>query len=159
MADDSYLSKQDYLYQIRTNRLNQILEETDQDEDAILDAAEMDALAMIRMYLDKYDLNVEFSKSGGERNKVVLRWAKVMVIYYIYERVPDEMCPERVVKNYEKALEELKAVRSGQAQVPGLNQVQEAAPGTGDSVPVTRRRWGSIPKRTNDGGSPRYLDR
>jgi phage gp36-like protein len=159
MADESYISKADYLYQIRTNRLEQILEETDEDEDAILDAAEAEALAVIRMYLVKYDLNTEFGKTGNARSKIVLRWAKVLVIYYIYERVPDEMCPERVVKNYEKALEQLEAVLEGDAQVPGLNQVQEADPGTGDSVPVTRRRWGSIPKRTNDGGSPRYKDR
>lgn len=158
MSDTTYISKADYKYQIRTTRLDQILESADEDEELILDNAETEALAMISKHLVNYNMAAEYATTGAARNKVVLRWAKVLVIYYIYERVPDEMVPERVVKNYDEVMEMLANVEKGKAQVPGLTPVQVTDPETGESSPATRRRWGSVRKRTNDGGSPRYRD-
>jgi hypothetical protein len=157
MADNNYISKPDYKYQIRTERLDQILEATDEDEDLLLDSAEGEALAILRDHLGKrYNMDVEFSKAGDNRNKVVLRWAKVLVLYFIYERIPDEMVPERIVSNYENVLAMLVKVEDGKKDVIGLTPITETD-SNGNTGPATRRRWGSIAKRTNDGGSPRNL--
>lgn len=154
----AYLNKDDYKYMIRTYRLDQILEAEDEDEDAILDGAEEDALGMIAKHLgNKYDMPLEFGKTGAARNKVVVRWAKVLVIYYIYERVPDEMVPERVVKNYDEVMKALEKIEDGEAGIPSLPPITEEQ--DGESRPVTRRRWGSLEKRTHDGGSPADLCR
>jgi hypothetical protein len=116
---------------------------------------------MMRKYLDnRYDMNVELAKAGADRHKVLLRWAKVLVIYYIYERVPDDMVPERVIKNYDEVVKALEKVEDGDADIPGLTPVTVPDENSDSgSKPYTKRRWGSIAKRTNDGGSPRYRDR
>lgn len=158
----NFISKDDYKYQIRTTRLDQILEAADEDEDVILDSAETEAIGMMRKFLDvKYNMDLELGKSGSARNKVLLRIAKVLVIYYIYERVPDEMVPERVVKNYDEVMQMLEKIEDGDSSIPGLTPITVTDPNSdsGESTPQTKRRWGSIPKRANDGGSPRYLDR
>lgn len=154
----AFLTKEDYKYMMRTYRLDQILESEDEDEDAILDSAEDEALGIMTKFLgDKYDMTLELGKTGAARHKVLLRWAKVLVIYYIYERVPDEMVPERVVKNYNEVMEMLEKIEDGEAGIPGLTPKTEEV--DGESQPITRRRWGSLKKRTYDGGSPRDLSR
>lgn len=153
----SFITKDDYKYQIRTYRLDQILEAADEDEELILDQAENDALSVLKDSLaSKYDVVAIFSASGDERHKTILRWAKVLVIYYIYERIPDEMVPERVVKNYDYVLERLEMVEQGKANLDGL-PVKTETGDDGETGPKTRRRWGSVPRRANDGGSPRDL--
>lgn len=153
----SFITKDDYKYQIRTYRLDQILEAEDEDEDLILDQAENEALSVLKDSLSpKYDTVTIFAATGTERHKTILRWAKVLVIYFIYERIPDEMVPERVVKNYNYVLERLELIEKGEANLDGLPPKTETDE-NGDSQPKTRRRWGSVPKRANDGGSPRDL--
>lgn len=157
-----FISKADYKYQIRTYRLDQILEAADEDEDLMLDSAEGEAIAMLRKYLDnRYDMNAELSKSGNDRSKVLLRFAKVLVIYFIYERIPDDLVPERVVKNYDEVMKALDKIEEGDADIPGLTRIIITDPNSdsGGSTPQTKRRWGSVAKRSNDGGSPRFLDR
>lgn len=152
----SFIIKNDYKYHMRTYRLDQILEASDEDEDAILNAAEFDALAMIEKYMaDKYDMTTVYSKTASERNLVILRWAIVLVIYYIYERIPDENCPERVIKNYNEVMAQLKRVEDGAANVPGLPP-KTITDVNGETANYTNRRFGSNPSRSHDGLSPRY---
>jgi len=157
----NYISKDDYKYQVRTARLDQILEAADEDEEAILNSAELEALGMIEKHLStRYDMASEFAKTGTARHKVVLRWAKVLVIYYIYERIPDELVPERVVKNYDDVMKQLEKVEDGEASIPGLAVVSVDDPNNeGESKPFTKRRWGSQIKRANDAASPNYLEK
>jgi hypothetical protein len=160
--NSNFISKADYAYQIRTNRLDQILESTDEDADVMLDSAESEAIGLMRKFLDqKYNMDLELSKSGDARHTVLLRIAKVLTIYFIYERVPDEMVPARVVKNYEDVMAMLEKIEDGDGAIPGLAPILVADPNstTGESKPYTKRRWGSQPKRSNDGGNPSYLDR
>jgi len=151
----SFITKADYKYQIRTYRLDQILESVDEDEDAILNAAEDEALGMLTKHLaDKYDMATVLAQSGGSRSSVILRWAKVLTMYYIYERIPDEMVPDRIVANYKEVMMQLKRVEDGEAGVPGLPP-KTVTDENGDSANYTRRRFGSNPKRAHDGLSPR----
>jgi len=157
----NFISKEDYKYQIRTTRLDQILEAADEDEDLILNSAETEAVGMIEKHLaTRYDMGIELGKTGNARNKVLLRWAKVLVIYYIYERIPDEFVPERVVKNYDEVMSQLEKIEDGDASIPGLTPISVADPNDeGETKPYTRRRWGSQLKRANDGASPNYLEK
>lgn len=145
----NFITKVDYKVHIRTYRLDQILEAQDEDEDLILDAAENEAISVISDALaPKYDVNLIFNQSGDNRHKTILRWAKVLVIYYIYERIPDEMVPERVVKNYEHVLERLKYIEQGKANLSGAPLITNTGE-DGQTKPKTRRRWGSIKARAN----------
>lgn len=157
----NFISKDDYKYQIRTARLDQILESVDEDEDVMLDSAETEAVGMLRKHLDnRYNMPVELAKAGADRHKVLLRWAKVLVIYYIYERIPDDMVPERVVKNYDDVMKALEKIEDGDGDIPGLAPITITDPNsdTGESTPYTKRRWGSQPKRSNNGGTTRFSD-
>jgi phage gp36-like protein len=151
----SFISKEDYQYQIRTYKLDQILEVGDEDDYTILNAAENEALGMIEKHLaDKYDIPTVFAQSGSNRNAVIMRWAKVLVMYYIYERIPDEMVPERIVANYKEVMLQLKRIEDGAAGVPGLPP-KVVTDGNGETANYTRRRFGSNAMRTHDGLSPR----
>ncbi len=153
----NYITKTDYKYQIRTDVFDQILEEAEEDEDAMLDQAEGEGIAFVRNFLEnRYDLNTEFAKSGSDRHKVLLRMCKVVVLYLIYERIPDDLVPERIVKNYEATLKMLKEVQNGSADLPGLS-VKNITNEDGETKPSTKRRWGSVPKRVNDALNPRNL--
>lgn len=153
----NFISKADYKPQIRADVLNQVLEAADEDEDAILDMAELEAMALVTNYLgNRYEMDTEYAKSGDQRHKVLLRMCKVIVIYLIYERVPDDMVPERVVNNYNDVMKMLDDAKEGEDDIPGLT-VKTKVDSEGEIKPKTNRRWGSIPARTNDGGSPRDL--
>jgi hypothetical protein len=157
MASTGYLTKDDYGYQIRTLRLDQILDDETLDEDTMLDNAEVDALSMISLYLSNYyNMDVEFAKSGDQRNKIVVRWAKVLVLYFIYERVPDDLVPERIVKNYDDVKEMLEAINGADKNVPGLSPLT-TTDADGNQVPETRRRFGSSARRSNDGSSQPFI--
>ncbi len=145
----AYINKADYLYQMRTYRLDQIVE----GDDTILDLAEIDAQALISFYLSNYyNMVAEFATSGAARNAIVVRWAKVLVIYYIYERIPDESVPERVVKNYDDVIKMLEMINGADKNVPGLSLKTEVNE-DGETEVVTRRRWGSRSRRSNDPSS------
>ncbi|MFD0997694.1 phage protein Gp36 family protein [Ohtaekwangia kribbensis] len=155
----TFLSRDDYKTQIRTYRLDQILEAADEDEEAILDDAENEAVSILKDALaTKYDTDLIFSATGNARHKTVLRWAKVLVIYFIYERVPDEQIPERVLNNYEYLMNPEKGylaqIEKGTKNIDGL-PVKTVPGENGESEPKTRRRWGSVPRRANDGANYR----
>ena len=156
MAITDYLIKADYKSMMRTYRLDQILEADDEDEETILNDAEVDALGVISFYLSNYyNLDTEFAKVGAARNAILVRWAKVLVIYFIYERVPDESVPERVIKNYDDVIKQLEAVNGADKNVPGLNP-KTTVDEEGNTEVVTKRRWGSRPRRSNDATSNTY---
>lgn len=154
----TFITKPDYKYAIRDERLNQILESTDEDEDAILEDAEDEAVAVIKdALIGKYDIEQIFAATGAARHRNVLRWARVLVIYFIYGRIPDDMVPESVVKNYDDVLEILKEISTGERSVD--LPVLTTPDSEGNAQPKTSRRIGSKAPRSNDGGSPRFITR
>lgn len=139
MALTDFIVKADYLHQIKTYKLDQIIEATD----STLDLAEDEAIGIIlEMLSSRYDMNLEFAKSGANRNKALLRWVKCLTIYYIYERIPDAMVPERVVKNYEDTMEMLNKISDGKMNttLAPLTELDQ----DGNSEPQTKTRWGSV---------------
>jgi phage gp36-like protein len=84
------------------------------DLDSKLDIASNEATGIIRDRLyDKYQIDGEFSKTGTNRNAMLVRYALSLAIYSLYSRVPDEEIPERVVKDYDDAMSDLKLIAQG----------------------------------------------
>lgn len=134
-----FLTIEDMIGMIRSNRLDQI---TDED-DALVNDAINDAVAMVNNYLfQHFDTDQIFSQEGEQKDRKVTRWCKYLAIYYIYDRIEDELIPERVQKNYEHTMKTLEKI--AQAKMP------VDLPRRADKTPTeTRTRWGSEPKRSH----------
>jgi hypothetical protein len=136
----SFVTKDDYKPHIRDNRLEQLI---DQD-DMILDQAEEDAIQIVKDALvATYDLDAIFSQTGADRKRNVLRWGLYLAVYFLYERIPDAMVPERVIKNYDDTREILHDIADGKRSVDLPKQTQASR------EPTTKFRWGALPPRTH----------
>lgn len=136
----TFIEKTDYKTQLRDQRLDQII---DQDN-TILDEAEETAIQIVKDHLYQlYDTDTIFAATGSARKRNVLRWCICLSIYFLYERIPDSMVPERVIKNYDDTLEMLKRVAKGQPALDLPEKVNE------DSEPLTRFRGGSEIRRSH----------
>jgi Protein of unknown function (DUF1320) len=105
-----------------------------------------EALSFIQSrLLTKYDIAAEFAKNGDARHPLLLKYAKDITVYYLYD-LPESI-PAKRVKAYmdaEKWLDDLNkgfAVLAGVAPAP----VDEDAP-----VLPTNAQFGSIEKRNNN---------
>jgi phage gp36-like protein len=135
----NFIDRDDYDRKIRDYKLDQIIDQ----QDAILDDAELDAIQEVSDYLyQHYEVETIFQKTGDERHKSVLRWCKHIVIYNIYERIEDEMVPERVIKNYDDTIATLTKIMSGKMAVdlPRKTESEEN---------ITRFNGGSLPQRSH----------
>ena len=133
-----YLEKADYAANIRTNRLDMIIE----DDPVLLDVVESSAIALVRDALhSRFDVDDIFGRRGADRHAQVLRWVKTLVVYFIYERIPDRQMPERVETDYRQTLDWLGEIEDGKKSVD-LPRRSE-----GDQ-PAAKFRWGSLPRRT-----------
>jgi hypothetical protein len=146
----SFIDRSDYNYHIKSNRLDQILDDEDVNiiADELLDDAEEEAVQEVKDALHgKYDVVKIFNKTGSARPKNVLRWVKVLTISMIYERIPDELIPEQVLKNAEEVRKILAAIADGKRSVdlPLMEQVND----DGTTGPVTKFRWGSNSSRSH----------
>jgi phage gp36-like protein len=79
-----------------------------------LEAASNEASGIIRDRLvDKYQIDAELAKSGSSRNAILVRYVLSLAIYSLYSRIPDEEVPERVIKDYDDAMNDLKLISQG----------------------------------------------
>lgn len=110
----NFIELSDYLFKIRENRLEEVID----DNEAIVNDAEQEAIATIDDALHKdYDTDAIFLATGDDRSKTVLKWAKHIVLYNIFERVPDNLVPERIVKNYDDTMKTLDEIAKGNRSV------------------------------------------
>lgn len=134
-----FITQADYYHKIKERHLLQIIE----DDTDILTDAEATAMAVLESKLfQRYDVDEVFAQENDNRSRVVLRWLTCLVLYYIYERIDDDMIPERVVKNYDDCMTELDEIQKGNMAVklPPL-EVDEDGDGVIDSI--SRLRIGS----------------
>lgn len=129
----------DYNTYIRAQKLNMIID----DDETILEEAELTAASVIKDYLyPYYDWTAIYADIDTHRT--VKRWLMVIVIYYIMERIPDKITPERVINNYDDVIKLLEKISDGKASVDLPRLVIE-----GTETPKTKFRWGSEVKRTH----------
>lgn len=137
----SFITYNDY----ETRLTPRILKLLTDDNDYLLNNAETEAVGLITDRLaDKYSISAEFAKSGSARNSSLVRWTLAIAIYTLYSRIADEEVPERVIKDYDDALEELKLIAQGKLRCT-LTLVTDS-----DGETVSRIRMGSNDPRTHN---------
>lgn len=130
----NWITIEDYKSKITDNRIQMII---DQDTD-ILDDAETTAIAVVRDFLySRYDVTTIFGTSGTSRPAQVVRWCTNIALYYIYERVPDKLVPDRVTKNYDDTMGLLLEISDGKKAIDLPHLADE------EENPITKFRWGS----------------
>lgn len=133
---NTFMDNADYLPFLRDVNLQRMIE----DDDSILMAAEDMAISTVKDSLfTYYDTNAIFGLTGDDRPKQVVRWVVVLTLYYLYERLPAKMMPERINDNYQEVMTWLKDIEDGKKPV-NLPKVQKAD----GSGPATKFRWGSV---------------
>lgn len=149
-----YIIKQDYASRINLDLLNQIVDTAEQVEEEILTTIDRIATDTIATYAGVlYDTTGEFAKSGAARNYLLVRWAMDISVYEMYQRTDDEEIPEKVIKNYNDAMEDLQAVANGKlplALPPRVQNTNDTDTGDIGIQGSGLRRIGSKPKRTHD---------
>jgi len=84
------------------------------------------------------------AQTGDDRDRQVVRWVLTLSLYYIYDRLPDRIIPERVKENYQDTINILTQIEDGKKSVE-LTLLTDA-----DSEELTKFRWGSRKARTHD---------
>jgi phage gp36-like protein len=105
-----FIQKSDYLSLIKEQNLNLIIEQND----IILENEELTAITTVRNYLfDRYNVADIFNKEGGERDKMLVRHCVHIILYSIYQRIPNSRELPRITKNYDETLTFLEKVADG----------------------------------------------
>lgn len=110
----NFITKADYESNIRATILDQIVDDTD----SIIDTCELEAIEEVSSYLfQHYDVATIFAEIDAARSKLVVAWCKHVVLYKLYERIPDDQVPDRIIKNYDDSIRVLEKVASGKMPV------------------------------------------
>jgi len=137
----TFAALQDFYFKVSQNILDQITEA----QNTLVDDAEAQAIALIKDALDqKYDMQTEFAKTGTDRNLNLLRWVLNLSVYFLYQRVPDDQVPARVVKDYDDTRDEIKLIEQGKRNTAFARYII-----TDTNIVKTNFRWGSESKRTH----------
>ena len=138
----TFITYNDY----QASKSSRILDLLTEDNDALLDSAELTAIGIVYDRLsDKYNLNAEFAKTASARNTSLMRWVIAISIYLIYARVPDDNVPERVIKDYDDTLKELEQLQQGK-----LGCTLQRITDTETGEVKTRFRMGNDTPRSHD---------
>lgn len=137
----AFISVTDYKPFVRDNHLQMII-----DADSVaLDNAELTAIQVVKDALYQwYDTGAIFGASGNNRAPQVVRWCVCLSLYYLYERIPDKLVPDRVVKNYDDTLTMLRDISDRKVSLDLPVRENE------DNEPETKFRWGSNTAREHD---------
>lgn len=90
----------------------------------------------------RYNLDVEFAKTGANRHRSLLKHAIAISIYYLYERLNTRVLPEAKVTAWENAEIWLSDVYKGRVSV-------DLTPNDEPNQKGWSLRWGSQPRKGN----------
>lgn len=91
-----------------------------------------------------FKISDEIKKKGDERNPTLVRWMTILAIYFLYQTIPDDEIPDRIVKNYDDVTKEIQRVASGKDNTT-LTAVLDS-----DGNTVTNFQWHSEARRTHN---------
>lgn len=136
----TFLTTDDYRIYIKDNPLNQMVE----DNAVLLDDAESTAIQFVRDALHStYDVDAIFATVDENRPRQVLRWVISIALYLAYQRIPDRIMPDRILKDYDDTIEWLEAIEDGKKNVELPRITNE------DGEEKSKFRWGSIQARSH----------
>jgi len=157
-----YVQKKDYKIRISASLFQMLLDNaTDAiqtENDVLTEASKIaeDALASCAGVL--YDIKPEFIKVGTNRNYYILSLAISIALYNIYQNADDNDIPEKVIKNYDDAMNDLQAISKGKNTIDLPPRPPDPEPSPDPLKPVSEttiidgkglRRFGSNPKRSH----------
>jgi hypothetical protein len=137
------ITYQDLLASIREYKIQEILEDEDPESNVNLQAAMDEAESIVIDFLyARYNTEVIFGQTGSDRSNTVLGWLRAITLYKVYERIPDELVPERIVANYEEAMKIIGYVSEGRRDIKLPRRLTE------EGKKTTKFRGGSISPRS-----------
>lgn len=147
-----YVLKTDYIGRISASLLDILIAEN--PDQIIEDASKETEDTIASMAGVLYDIAPEFVKVGPERNYYILSLAKSIGLYFIYQRADDEQIPDKVIKNYDDAMDDLEKISVGKKALdlpPKVDTTGATSGGDGgaDTTGTGLRRMGSQAKRTH----------
>lgn len=138
----NYITLDDLKPFIKDVRLAQMLE----NQTAILDYAEAMAITEVTDALfSRYDTDVIFDNQNATQYPQVKRWVTTLILYFLHRRLPDQIVPPSVIKDYDDVREHIKEISDGKVSIklPTLEKSSE------DQTPITKFRWGSLTPRSH----------
>ena len=136
----SFLLKTDYKGWLAESLIDQITG----GDDTALETPESIAEQRIKDACSaKYNVDVEFAKSGTSRNMTLIRWMLSISCYFIYHDISDDDIPARVIKDYDDCCAELDKIAAGKLST-SLDKLTEA-----DGTNTTLFKWGSDTPRSH----------
>jgi phage gp36-like protein len=105
-------------YDARIHR--EILDALVRNDETVIEIIEDQSIALMRSYLNtRYDCNAIFSAVGDQRNGLILMLALDITVYNIFCIHNPQKISQVTKDRYERALEWLKQVNKGQANIDG----------------------------------------
>lgn len=112
----NFISLQDYDASIH----REILESLIREDETIIEIIEDRAITEMRGYLSsRYDCDDMFSKSGNDRNQLVLMLSLDITIYHIFCLHNPQKLSTMRRDRYERAIDYLKYIARGKANIDG----------------------------------------
>ena len=100
-----FLTLNDYDKQIRSENLDRVID----SNSVILDDAEASSILKIKGYLDgRFDMDVEFAKTGSDRNALLITLTVDLVLYDVLSRINPRNIPELRMQRRDEATDLLK---------------------------------------------------
>ena len=99
---------------------DEILDALTRNDDEIVEICEDRAIAEMRSYLsNRYDCDAIFSASGSDRHPLILMMALDIAIFHIFCIHNPQKLSQMRKDRYDRAVEWLKAVANGKANIEG----------------------------------------
>ena len=147
-----YVQRTDYIGRISASLLDIIIAD---NADGIIEAVSKEAEDTIASMAGVlYDIVPEFAKTSTARNYYILSLAKSIGLYFLYQRADDQQIPEKVIKNYDDAMDDLEKISTGKKAIDLPAKVDSSGAASGgeggaDTTGTGLRRMGSQAKRTH----------
>jgi Protein of unknown function (DUF1320) len=136
----NFISTDDLKPFIKDVRLNQMLEA----QTAILDYAESIAVNEVKDALySRYDVTNIFDNPNDYPQ--VRRWVITLMLYFLHRRLPDQIVPPSVIKDYDDVREHIKAISDAKVSI-NLPHIKKSPD---DPLLATKFRWGSKTPRSH----------
>lgn len=124
---------------LTSHAFERFIDESSQDNAAILDNAEMENIMLIKTYIgSRYDVMAIFDEVEPIPNELLKRLLAKMMLYDIVRRNAARKVPTDYKEDYERALKTLKDIAQGKLPLDGLPIAVNA-----DGKPISHTMWGN----------------
>ena len=139
-----FLTHDDLKAQLRDKRLDEMID----SQTGLIDTAIDTAMAVTRDALyARYDVDAIFATVGTARPAQLVWWATSLAVYFLYQRIPDKLIPERIIKNYDDTMLTLTDIEK--ADKSTTLKLRENLTASEGGITPHKFRFGSEPRRTH----------